>query len=381
MMGVRKMLSLIFSRETSVQSAVVTAYKRLYIESATNGNKTNPVQLVRNLTALVSGANIGDLTGLEELIGMLVKSKDLDKNCFQVMWQMFTKVMPETTNEQSRAALTLLGMVGNIEPQIITSNINVLVEHGLGERGEKHFRLAHDTFATILKIATATKTSSTDSEPPFKFPHDHELFIRLEKLLGDGISRLQDDQYIPMAQQAIAVLYKLSEYPDTLATRLIKRLADLFLPTHEDLQDHDNNVPTSKDIGQEHLKRLVFVVGHIALCQLNYLDVLVFNELKRRNNLREQKKEKDTAAKKKGPRKSKGGSTSNLETPRGTNKGKDEDDDMDVIGAQADDEEQDFIRKVCEQELLSGDNLLGLFAPLIKDICSSPLQYPDPQVI
>ena len=76
---------LIFNfRETSVQSAVVTAYKRLYIESATNGNKTNPVQLVRNLTALVSGANIGDLTGLEELIGMLVKSKDLDKNCFQV---------------------------------------------------------------------------------------------------------------------------------------------------------------------------------------------------------------------------------------------------------------------------------------------------------
>ena len=70
----------------------------------------------------------------------------------------------------------------------------MLVEHGLGERGEKHFRLAHDTFATILKIATATKTSSTDSEPPFKFPHDHELFIRLEKLLGDGILRLQDDQ-------------------------------------------------------------------------------------------------------------------------------------------------------------------------------------------
>ena len=122
-----------------------------------------------------------------------------------------------------------------------------------------------------------------------------------------------------MAQQAIAVLYKLSEYPDKLATRLIKRLADLFLPTHNDEhQDQEGNVH-SRNIGQEHLKRLVFVVGHIALCQLNYLDVLVFNELKRRNNLREQKKEKDTAAKKKGPRKSKGGSTSNLETPRGTN--------------------------------------------------------------
>ena len=69
-----------------------------------------------------------------------------------------------------------------------------MVEHGLGEQGEKHFRLVHDTFATILKISTATKTSSTDAEPPFKFPHDHELFVRLEKLLVDGILRLQDNQ-------------------------------------------------------------------------------------------------------------------------------------------------------------------------------------------
>ena len=97
MIGVRKMLSLIFSREQAVKAYVVAAYKRLYIESASASNKVNPVQLVRNLTALISGATIGDLTGLEELIGMLVKSEDLDKNCFQVMWQMFTRVMPEST--------------------------------------------------------------------------------------------------------------------------------------------------------------------------------------------------------------------------------------------------------------------------------------------
>ena len=97
MIGVRKMLSLIFSREQAVKAYVVAAYKRLYIESAAASNKVNPVQLVRNLTALISGATIGDLTGLEELIGMLVTSEDLDKNCFQVMWQMFTRVMPEST--------------------------------------------------------------------------------------------------------------------------------------------------------------------------------------------------------------------------------------------------------------------------------------------
>ena len=53
---------------------------------------------------------------------------------------------------------------------------------------------------------------------------------------------------------------------------------------------------------------------------------------------------------------------------------------MDVIGAQADDEEQDFIRNVCEKETLSGENLLGMFAPLIIDICNSPNKYPDPKV-
>jgi hypothetical protein len=104
--------------------------------------------------------------------------------------------------------------------------------------------------------------------------------------------------------------------------------------------------------------------------------------LKRRNTVREQKKEKDHAAKKKASRKSKSGSTSNLETPRGSaSKLKEDDDDMDIIGAQADDEEQDFIRNVCEKEVLSVENLLGMFVPLIKDICSSPTRFPDPKVL
>ena len=72
--------------------------------------------------------------------------------------------------------------------------MNVIVEHGLGERGENNFRLVHDSCSTILKIATAAKSNTTDGDPPFKFPHDHELFIKLQKLLIDGMERLQDDQ-------------------------------------------------------------------------------------------------------------------------------------------------------------------------------------------
>ena len=85
----------------------------------------------------------------------------------------------------------------------------------------------------------------------------------------------------------------------------------------EEINEQNSCSTNTETFGQEHLRRLVFVVGHIAICQFNYLDVSVFNELKRRNNLRQQKKEKDDAAKKKASRRSKGGSTSNLETPRG----------------------------------------------------------------
>ena len=86
-------------------------YFRLYIDQKDANAKSGAVQMVQNLTALISGATIGDLAGLEELIGILVKGQDIDKNCYQVMWQVFTKVMPDTSDEQSQSALILIGMV------------------------------------------------------------------------------------------------------------------------------------------------------------------------------------------------------------------------------------------------------------------------------
>ena len=116
---------------------------------------------------------------------------------------------------------------------VITSNVNILIEHGLGERGESNFRLVHDTCNTLLKIAP-TKTSTTDPEPPFRYPLDHELFLRLEKLLTDGFDKLEDQHYIPMIQQSIAVIYQLSELPDKLAGSLCRNLAAHFASKKKD---------------------------------------------------------------------------------------------------------------------------------------------------
>lgn len=360
MLGVRKMLSLIFSREQNVQAAVVAAYKRLYIESALKGSKINNVELVRNLCALVSGASIGDLAGLEELIGMLVKSKELDKNSYQVMWQFFTKVIPDTTNEQSRCALVLIGMVGSIEPSLIMSNVNVLVEHGLENRDLK---VAHDACLALTKISNA-KPSGPD-QAPFKLAPDHELFSKLEKLLIEKIDVKDDDQYIPMAQQAISVLYQLSDNPDVLGGKLCQILAQKM-----------KNSPKNGLI----LRRSFFVVGHIAVCQLNYLDCQVFGELKRRNALRELKKEKEKVKKTKAKRRASAFGESPRTARASLGSQFAEDDDMGVVGAEADDAEAEYIRNVCEKELVTGTNLLALFAPSIIEVCLYQDKYPDPKL-
>jgi hypothetical protein len=89
---------------------------------------------------------------------------------------------------------------------ILTSNISVLVEHGLGEDGRNNFRLVHDTCAVLLKIGQG-KSGSTEA-PPFRLDDDHELFVRLEELMFVGVDDIKDEAYMPMAQQAIAVIYQ-----------------------------------------------------------------------------------------------------------------------------------------------------------------------------
>ena len=77
--------------------------------------------------------------------------------------------------------------------------------------------------------------------------------MNLEHLLLTKIDAKDDDQYIPMAQQAISVIYQLSDNPDTLGGKLCHTLAQKI-----------KSEPKNGLI----LRRSFFVVGHIAVCQV-----------------------------------------------------------------------------------------------------------------
>ena len=371
MIGVRKMLTLIFSREQDIKKAVVGAYKRLYIEH------TSPKQIVKNLIALIEGASVGEIASLEELVLMLVESKDIGKECFQLLWQYFTMAGASTTEEEARAAVVVLGMVANTQPTIITSNLCLLVNTGLqqgatrqtalgNENGGQttNFRLVHDTCVALSKVANI-KQAKEKEQQPLKFEAGHDIFIHLEAILIQGIWNFKDPFFIPMSHKALMVVYLLSEQPDALAGRVIKRICS-------DLQKKES----WHEVDRRVIQRLISIIGHASLCQLNHLDVSILSEMKRRKTIRETKAEEKLNSMKKSI-----GSNKRRQSKTAAAPVDDGDDDLEVVGAEADDTEFEFIRNVCESEVVtSPDTLIPVFLPLVQDICANPAKYPEPNL-
>lgn len=384
MAGITKMLSLVWSREQAVKDAVVGAYKRIYVESAAGSGQQagsddgrlpasrggcvkGSARAVSNLIALVLSATIGDLTSLEELVAELVRRGDMAASLLQSLWQRFTMKVPGTTPEESRASLILLGMAASADVDIVRSNVDVLITDGLGDRALTDFWLARDTCSVLLKLAGNDKPKAGQYAEQLRFPHEHQMFTRLIEVLVSGFPDLQQTGWVPLSEQAANVIYRLSENPDETCGLLIKRLAGVLVSSD----------PHS--VGM--LTRLVSLSGHVAFRQLIHLDVAIFGELKRRLAI--------TVEKQNPKEKKAGNTTANMSrlsiasrrsvaaTPK-----KDTceavEEELGLTGAAAEDAEMEYIRKITEQDTVSGSSLMGVLAPLIVKICSSPAKYSDP---
>ncbi|XP_064610959.1 condensin complex subunit 1-like [Liolophura sinensis] len=403
--GVRKMLVLIFSKEASVKEAVVSAYKRLYLTPQAGNVRAKALSIVKNLTALTHGATAGDITSLAELMCEFYRSGEVDGHVIQLLWERFTLKQTTTMVEESRAALVLLSMIAGAETEIVKSNIDVLVKEGLGPRAETDFQLARDTCLVLLKLRSSEKLKGAVSKEPFRLQKDHEMFKRLADILVGGMSNLENPYWIPMAEQAVNVIYRLGEHPDTICSDIIKRLAGEIIsasktetsadftveadnnnddqqPSAEPTQDQAGNGVSSHDpptVGcpAGFLTRLLSLAGHVAFRQLVYLDCDLFGELKRRHAVQEEKKER------KAGRKSPAGAV--LETPATCNRSKDNtregiEEELGLTGAVAEDAEADYIRKICEQDVVTGLSLLAALRPLLVCVCTNQAKYPDPQL-
>nr|XP_054768299.1 condensin complex subunit 1-like [Lytechinus pictus] len=367
--GVRRMMGLIWSKEQSVKDAVVTAYKRLYLSPSGKTVRARSLAVVRNLLELTCGASLGELTSLEEMVSEFTKNGEFPSQTTQILWEFFTMKHPETTPTESRAALQLLGMAACADPGIIHSNVEVLVSEGLGERGMKDFMLAKDTCLALLKLVGNEKPKVLSGKEQFRFDSTHEIFSKLGDILVQGMTEQENKYWVPLAETAVKTIYRLAEHPDILSGEILKRLAAVLLASREQSQEtaseetteEERKVPTS-GCPSSLLSRLMAVSGQIALQQLIHLDVMVQCELKRRHNVQEKKKEdKEKKAKSEGD-------NANIE------------DEMGLAGATAEDAEGEFIKRICDSNIVTGPNLLGAIKPLVVLICSNPVKYSSPEL-
>lgn len=385
--GIKQMLLLLWSSEASVKEAVALSYKTLYldIQPEIPSGRAQAIEIVRNLSKLLSTLDQNERAALEILVTEWVSSGALDKPCIQVMWERFSLALKDTTPEESQWALQLLTMVAASKIQIVQTNIDVLVKVGLSERGQRQSLIIQDTCKALLKLVPSGRVTSDDE--PLRYPQDHIMFQTLLEIIKDGFTSIEDKHYERMAEEALDVIYMLSENPDVTCENLLKYIMDQVCVKSSDGESSDSQELSCR---AEIVARLVFFIGHIAYRQWVHLDKFVFRELKRRNRLREKFAEESNDLKAK---------AASLKTKK--KKGKDKNDvnesvlqnsvlsashillekqePDDGIGGDiaADDAEAEYINSVCESEIVTGQSLLGQLSSIVVSVCANPHKYTD----
>ncbi|XP_063220920.1 condensin complex subunit 1 [Bacillus rossius redtenbacheri] len=423
--GVCKMLPLVWSQEQSIREALQEAYVRIYFATEETSPRARAVTIVKNLCGLVVTLTLGQRDSLEELIRLWVRAGTIDKSCIQVMWEKFSMKLPGTSEQESKASLILLGMVASEEFQTVSSNMHVLRSVGLKD--------ATDLPMVKLTCEVLRKLASTK----LRLDPEEEIFSDLVKILVEDFSKVDGDAFLPTAFEIVDVIYTLSDKPDSICTHFLRDLGSEY----EKHLSHECSCECGEVDSVLMLTRLLGLSGHIAFRQMLFLDDSVFRELRRRGALREERKKNqkgvgrnsrgsdvsvrsrtnDKAASVRSNASDRNasfgsnassrnasfrsctsarGSSDRVEinskhyrTPAsassyitlknrqaaGSVDGNGSSDDMaSVVGAVADDQEAEFIRNVCEKELVTGDNMLSAFRELAVVVCRDPSTYPDP---
>ncbi|XP_060046188.1 condensin complex subunit 1 isoform X2 [Erinaceus europaeus] len=357
--GVRRMLPLIWSKEPGVREAVLNAYRQLYLSPKGDSARAKAQTLIQNLSLLLVNASVGTVQCLEEILCEFVQKDELKPAVTQVLWERATGKVPCSPLERCSSVM-LLGMMARGKPEIVGSNLDLLVDIGLEKRCPQDYRLAQQVCQAITSISDRRKPSLGKSQPPFRLPQEHRLFERLQDVVTQGFVH-PDPLWIPFKEVAVALIYQLAEGPELICAQMLQSCAKQAL-------DKLEKSSTQQDQKEARvltllLMNLLALAGDVALQQMVHLEQAVSGELCRRRVLREEQEQKT-----KEPKEKNTGSETTME------------EEMGLVGATADDTEAELIRGICEMELLDGKQTLAAFVPLVLKVCNNPGLYNSPEL-
>ena len=93
------MLTLVFSKDASVQQAVFDSYKLIYFDTTHNVQEKT-----RNLVGLLKDATLTDITCIEELMKKCVQQNVFEKEVYNHLWRHYTN--PSLTLAKNAAQMS-----------------------------------------------------------------------------------------------------------------------------------------------------------------------------------------------------------------------------------------------------------------------------------
>ncbi|KAJ6658260.1 hypothetical protein lerEdw1_020532 [Lerista edwardsae] len=371
-LGVRRMLPLIWSKEPGIRDAVLDAYRRLYLNPSGDSGRTRAQSLVQSLSLLMVDASLGTIQCLGEIISEFVQKDEIKPAVVQLLWERFTEKSQCSVLER-HVSVMLLGMMAQGKPEIVGSNLDVLVKVGLDERVHEDYRLAQEVCHAISKIANGQKSGLGKNSAPFRLPQSHLLFEHLSEAISVGFAS-SNTHWIPFAETAVALIYQLAEGPEEICGQILQRCSQQALERFQEAEEVESEPGSSNGVAEGSstiesvvLTHLVSLAGDVALQQLVHLELSISTELRRHRVLGEEQQAKEHAA-----------SNTQAQSDKSTGNETTMEEDLGLVGASAEDTEAELIRTICETELLDGKQLLSAFVPLVLKICNNPGLYSDP---
>ncbi|PWN41740.1 hypothetical protein IE81DRAFT_303229 [Ceraceosorus guamensis] len=439
--GVRKMVHLIWTKDNTltaasalgedgdgsqlkgIRSRLLEVYRALYFDPLPDlSGRDNVARIARNMVERTFNATLAELTSLEELLRTMCAEDMVHPEVVAKLWGVYSapRAMPRA---QRRGAIIVLSMLAVAHREIVADHVDAMLSVGLGPLGSKDIVLAKYTCVALSRVGgSIKKIKGALSDEQVRFPMSHPMFAKLRAAVmwqapssNVAVAAAVDKgEWFSLAENAIQTIYLLGEQPDALCSEIIRSMTLRVFGPHgpalkqagDDASDDGTTFDTGSDADDVtvregtpkpdkqtakqsrgslapafSLAQLLFIVGHVALKQIVYIE-LIEREYKRRKAEADKAKlaardanagEDETAGgKAKKGRSKKGGKADAPSSDAPTT------DELDQVAGNAEDEIGDVVGEVREKELLFGHNsLLALFGPVCGQICSAPKAYPN----
>ena len=86
--------------------------------------------------------------------------------------------------------------------------------------------LAKLTCVALQKLANRRTQRGETAKKPFRLPPSHQMFQQIHTILTSELTNTETSHWSPLAEQAIATIYTLSDHPDELCETLLKKLTE-----------------------------------------------------------------------------------------------------------------------------------------------------------